>query len=100
MASYRCDRVLNRAVNLLLPKETMNQRQFQAEEGGQSQAEIILQVLAAKRGKWVGMPTLWRASGAMAVHSRVADLRKKGFQIDNHTINRHRKKHSFYRLQA
>jgi len=46
-----------------------------------SQASKILSVLMERRGEWVPMPDLWRASGAFAVHSRVADLRQAGHDV-------------------
>lgn len=46
-----------------------------------SQASKILALLLDRRGQWVPMPDLWRVSGAFAVHSRVADLRKAGHHI-------------------
>lgn len=49
------------------------------------QATKILQRLKAARefDGWVPMPTLSDASGAYAVHSRIAELRKRGHVIEN-----------------
>ena len=48
---------------------------------GASQCETILALLVAAAGRWVSMMDLHRASGSMAVHSRIADLRKRGHDI-------------------
>lgn len=55
---------------------------FRANRGGVTQTDTILRVLLERRGEWVSMPELWRASGAFAVHSRVADIRKRGFTVE------------------
>lgn len=77
----------------------MNQGEFTLNNGGASQCDRIQAALEAKRGQWVAMPDLWRASGAFAVHSRISDLRKKGLDI---TQESHRDQaglvHSFYKL--
>jgi len=49
---------------------------------GATQCDLILTALRAAKGDWVTMWDLYEASGAMAVHSRIADLRKRGHQID------------------
>lgn len=51
-----------------------------------SQASKILAHLAERRGQWVPMPELWRVSGAFAVHSRIADLRKAGHDVRQESI--------------
>ena len=50
-----------------------------------SQAAKILQRLTAAGGVYVAMPELAEFSGAYAVHSRVAELRKRGHAIQNRT---------------
>lgn len=65
-----------------------------------TQADIILEVLQ-KRGGWVGMPRLARASGSWNVHSRIAQLRtERGLTIENKVERRPgtRANLSFYRL--
>lgn len=63
-----------------------------------TQNEIILRKLTERAGQWVPMPDLVEASGAYAVHSRVADLRAAGHQIEN-TVDRSSRPHrSYYRL--
>lgn len=59
----------------------MNQTEFQRTIKPSSQNGRILAALRERAGQWVPMPDLWRASKAMAVHSRVADLRKAGHII-------------------
>jgi radical SAM superfamily enzyme len=46
-----------------------------------SQCDLILHALRQARGQWVTMMALHRASGSMAVHSRIAELRKRGHDI-------------------
>lgn len=50
---------------------------------GPTQNERVLLALQETPGEWVPMPALVRASGAYAVHSRVADLRRAGHRIDH-----------------
>lgn len=37
------------------------------------------------RSSWVGMPDLAKLSGSLNVHSRIAELRKRGWNIINRT---------------
>lgn len=64
-----------------------------------TQAECILRVLEKRRGTWVSMPTLAEQSGAYAVHSRVAELRKRGHRIGNQVMRHGHQAVSFYRLE-
>ena len=50
-----------------------------------SQADKILRRLQFTADIWVGMPDLSQVSGAYAVHSRIAELRKRGHVIENRT---------------
>lgn len=50
---------------------------------GPSQAELVLWRLRESKGEWVPMPDLARVSRAYAVHSRVAELRGRGHQIEH-----------------
>lgn len=50
---------------------------------GDSQCAVILRVLSTTPGRWVPMPELAQAAGCYAVHSRVADLRKRGHVIEH-----------------
>lgn len=77
----------------------MNQRAHQATGAGTSQCARILARLQEQRRRWVPMPELYRVSGAFAVHSRISDLRKRDFVIEQK--NEHQRGgviKSFYRL--
>ena len=50
---------------------------------GDSQCAVILRVLSVSPGRWVPMPELAEAAGCYAVHSRIADLRKRGHAIEH-----------------
>jgi len=68
-----------------------------------AQADYEARILAAleyERGHWVPMPDLARIAGAFAVHSRIADLRKRGHRISHMNQKNGRKVWSFYRLDA
>jgi hypothetical protein len=72
---------------------------------GTSQALLILGRLSATPGEWVSLIDLWKASGSMAVHSRINDLRKLGYRIEHKNeypegqrAGAVRTVHSFYRL--
>lgn len=67
---------------------------------GGSQCARILAALEAVRGVWVTMPDLAAASGAYAVHSRVAELRKRGHVITQRSERHGRTVRSFYRLET
>jgi len=67
---------------------------------GLSQCDLVLLALTARVGEWVPMPYLARLSGAYAVHSRVADLRRRGHQIDHRNLRHGRRVLSQYRLAA
>jgi hypothetical protein len=79
---------------------SVNQLEYQASGSGESQTQKILAHLQANLGEWVAMPKLYEISGAMAVHSRIADLRKNGANIEqkNERPPGSRAIHSFYRL--
>lgn len=62
-----------------------------------SQAAAILARLLETPGAWVPMPELAAISGAYAVHSRISDLRKRGYHIECKVLCQSTK-HSFYRL--
>jgi hypothetical protein len=65
---------------------------------GTSQCSRILAALQSAPGEWVSLPALWKASGSMAVHSRINDLRKRGHIIENQAPVKNRKCLSSYRL--
>ena len=66
---------------------------------GDSQNARILAALEAAGGAWVPMPDLAAASGAYAVHSRVAELRLRGHDIGHRNERDGRRVRSFYRLE-
>ena len=67
---------------------------------GTSQCDLIFARLNATPGEWVAMPALARIANGFAVHSRIADLRRRGNRIDHKNIRHGRKIHSFYRLAS
>lgn len=64
-----------------------------------SQSAQILTLLRERSGQWVPMPDLCARANAFAVHSRVAELRRGGHQIECEVRQgeRHQKR-SFYRM--
>lgn len=76
----------------------MTQREHTAIGAGTTQCEAILARLEAAVGDWVPMPELAHASGAFAVHSRVAELRSLGHVIEQRSERDGRRVRSFYRL--
>ena len=69
-------------------------------EAGQSQCDLIHAELRRREGAWVSLPELAAASGSMAVHSRIADLRARGLGIEHRNQRKGRMIHSSYRLTA
>jgi hypothetical protein len=65
---------------------------------GTSQCDSILRLLSASPGAWVSMMDLHRFSGAMAVHSRISELRGRGHDIAWKKQTHGKMIHSFYRL--
>lgn len=64
-----------------------------------TQEDRILAFMQTRPDEWVPMPHLWSISGAFAVHSRVAALRKRGANILNKVERApDGTKHSFYKL--
>lgn len=76
----------------------MTQREHAESGAGTTQCGAILARLEAAGGAWVPMPDLAKASGAYAVHSRVADLRSWGHVIEQRSERDGRRVRSFYRL--
>jgi hypothetical protein len=78
----------------------ISQTEYQATGAGDSQEALILAHLEKHLGEWVPMPELYSVSGSMAVHSRIAGLRKLGCQIEhkNERSTGSRTIKSFYRL--
>jgi len=65
---------------------------------GGSQCDLIIAALLMHRGEWVSMLDLHRVSGSMAVHSRIADLRRRGHLIEQRSDHSSGKVHSYYRV--
>lgn len=76
----------------------MTQPEHAATGAGLSKCERILAELESKRGQWVPMPDLARIAGGYAVHSRIAELRKRGHHIESMQERRGRKVLSYYML--
>jgi hypothetical protein len=85
----------------------MNQTTYESSGAGLSQADKILLALRVQKSccggmiedtGWLSLPYLVDVSGGYAVHSRVADLRKRGHDIEQMSVHRAGKVHSFYRL--
>lgn len=76
----------------------LTQLEFKASGTGTSQCDKILAELERRAGAWVPMTTLWKASGAFAVHSRICDLRKRGHVIKHRNEHKDGVVHSFYKL--
>jgi biotin operon repressor len=67
-------------------------------EGRLSQNLLVLKRLRKDSGQWVPMPALVEASGSYVVHSRISDLRKAGYPIEQRNERSGRQIHSSYRL--
>jgi hypothetical protein len=77
----------------------MTQTEYKTEGVGQSQCDLILAELLKSKGQWVSMLKLHEVSGAFAVHSRVSDLRARGYSIANRNERQDSGSiHSFYML--
>lgn len=76
----------------------MTATEFQKSPSGPTQCEIILRLLTEAKGEWVSMPDLMRAAGSGAVHSRIADLRLRGHDIEWRFDRDGRRILSWYRL--
>lgn len=78
----------------------MTQTEHAATGAGLSQCDAILAMLKHKVGQWVPMPDLASVAGAYAVHSRIAELRKRGHRIDSRQerMPGTRRVWSYYRL--
>ena len=59
----------------------MKQKKYKEKQYGLSQCNKILKALLRNKGKWVTMPSLSRTSGSLNVHSRINDLRNKGYTV-------------------
>jgi len=77
-----------------------SQEQFIAEGGAPSQTDALIAKLHEANGAWVSLHDLVDAVGGFAIHSRAADARRMGCNIENQVIFSPvtKKRHSFYRL--
>lgn len=78
------------------------QQQFVLEGGEPTQTDALIARLHEANGEWVALPELVAAVGGYAIHSRAADARKMGVNIENKVVFSQvtRKRHSWYRLIA
>lgn len=76
----------------------MNQSTYTAQDCGKSQNQLVLEMLVLAGGEWVSLPDLMRHSGSANVHSRVADLRKRGHDVQWKRTQVGRRIHSWYRM--
>lgn len=66
---------------------------------GASQCDKIESILRQREGTWVPVTDLAFASGSLAVHSRINDLRtKRHLTIEQKNVRKGRMVHSHYRL--
>ena len=65
-----------------------------------SHNEIVLRYLQDHPGTRIAMPFLVNLCGGYAIHSRISDLRKRGYQIENSLDRSSKPYKSYYRLLA
>ena len=76
----------------------MDQSTYTAQDCGKSQNQLVLEMLVLAGGEWVSLPDLMRHSGSANVHSRVADLRRRGHDVQWKRTQVGRRIHSWYRM--
>jgi hypothetical protein len=74
------------------------QLEFETDRAGETQNAKALALLMSTPGRWVGLPHFVEYGCGYAVHSRMADLRKLGYNIENKVDRSQKPYHSFYRL--
>ena len=74
------------------------QIEFCASGVSRSQIATILRMLLQARGQPVAAVEMAKESGSLAVHSRICDLRKLGYNVRNTTQTVRSKRHSCYTL--
>lgn len=80
---------------------SIQEQSYRDRHGGLSQCKAILLELVANAGHWVSRPRLARVSGAAAVNSRIAELRRRGHRITNEsTLPHNGKVKSRYKLEV
>ena len=77
-----------------------SQIEFVCSGGATSQTNKLITALMEANGGWVEMPALCDITGSLNIHSRCADARKKGYNIENKTTLNPitGKRESFYRV--
>lgn len=77
-----------------------SQMQFVSEGGAPSQTDKLISALMQANGGWLDLPTLVAFTGSYVIHSRAADARKKGYNIENTTERDPLtgQRHSYYRI--
>lgn len=60
-----------------------SQAEFIATGGAQSQTAKFITFLMEAQGAWVGLPSIVDAIGGYAAHSRAANAREMGYNIEN-----------------
>lgn len=82
----------------------MNQSEllFRQEGGAPTQTDALIAALHETNGQWVALPVLVDAVGGYAIHSRAADARRIGVNVENKVEFNQitRKRMSWYRLLA
>lgn len=64
-----------------------------------AQCSLVLAYLLRFKNKWIPMPELAKISGSLNVHSRIAEVRRRGHTILNRvTQGKHNVKCSEYKL--
>lgn len=76
------------------------QMEFKASGGAPSQTDKFITCLMEAQGAWVPLPTIVEAIGGYAAHSRAADAREMGYNIENRQEHQPLtgKRLSFYRV--
>lgn len=73
---------------------------FRETGGAPSQTDKFITCLMEAQGAWVPLPTIVQAIGGYAAHSRAANAREMGYNIEN-KVEYDRAtgtRHSFYRI--
>lgn len=74
------------------------QLEFLTAGGATGQNAKLIDYMLARRGRWIPMPELVDHLGSYCIHSRAADARKLGYDIENRRERVDGKVHSYYRL--
>lgn len=78
------------------------QSEFIAQGGAPTQNQKFLNCLMEAQGEWVSLLVLVGAGCGYACHSRDADCRKLGYNIENRVVynKENRTRESYYRIVA